>query len=271
MTSPDSPPVGSRNSLPMSLKNTVFPSSSLATMALISPTFLFSRAAGIVPRCRSSSRTAAFNRFASGFSFASSSLIGLTPAATCSTLRSASDEPPRGNTPSTSTLMPGFCRFSSSTTALMPPAICSAVWPPMLLVPIMRTAAFGVRRSSSWPSVIRHRTCPVWSPPMPRFTGLNAPKCSSQAFCPSQPWVMESPKNTTSPAPLVCSMRWRKSLCRGMSRSSFRTAGLSVALSCAGRREADRLKASTQPAGIKRRMGAPCGEVPPPGGRFRAS
>jgi len=48
--------------------------------------------------------------------------------------------------------------FSSSTMALMPPAICSAVWPPVLLVPIMMTAALGLRWSSSWPSVMRQRT-----------------------------------------------------------------------------------------------------------------
>ena len=45
--------------------------------------------------------------------------------------------------------------------ALIPPAICSDEWPPMLFVPIMMTATFGLIGSSSLPSVIRHRTWPV--------------------------------------------------------------------------------------------------------------
>ena len=53
-------------------------------MALISAIFLFSFAAGIVPRCCSRFRTAAFRRLTSGFSFFSSSLMGLTPSVICS-------------------------------------------------------------------------------------------------------------------------------------------------------------------------------------------
>src|SRR5262245_42654752 len=65
---------------------------------------------------------------------------------------------------------------------------------------------------------------------------------------------MESPRKTTSPTPLLSSMRLRKSLCRGMSLLSFRTAGLSAAFSCADRTVIDKLTASTQPAGIRRCM-----------------
>src|SRR4051794_18483851 len=89
---------------------------------------------------------------------------------------------------------------------------------------------------------------------MPRLTGLKGPKCSCQAFWPSHPCVMESPRKITSPTPLLCSMRLRKSLCRGMSRLSFLTAGLSSDFSCADRMGVDKLSASTQPAGSRRYM-----------------
>src|SRR4051794_32555443 len=67
---------------------------------------------------------------------------------------------------------------------------------------------------------------------------------------------MESPRKMTSPAPLLCSIRRRKSWCRGMSRLSFRAAGLSESVfwsaADAGRA---RLTTRTQPAVIERNMG----------------
>ena len=73
--------------------------------------------------------------------------------------------------PSKRILVSGSFLRRRSMICLLPSAISSGVWPPMLLVPIITTAALGLMPSiSPWSSL--QSTCSVPSPPMPRFTAL---------------------------------------------------------------------------------------------------
>src|SRR6266545_3267780 len=112
---------------------------------------------------------------------------------------------PRGKTPSSSTLVCGELSPSLATMALMPSAICSALLLPVLFVPIIRTASFGLMPSSS-PLLMRHRTCSVRSPPMPKLAALSGAKCFSQvglAAPPRQASVIESPRKSRSTSPFL--------------------------------------------------------------------
>ena len=89
--------------------------------------------------------------------------------------------------------------------ALMPPAICSAEWPPVLFVPIMMTASLRLERLELLALGDAPEDVAGLVAADAEVHGLSGAKCSSQAFlpAPSQPCVMESPRKITSPSPFV--------------------------------------------------------------------